>query len=111
MGEVAMKALNNVHPVTHAIGNTMRRVVIMLVCMVVFRAPMTPMGAVGSACAIGGSYLYAMTKHAEKQALKTALEKKEEEVKKDDEAFETVVNALPFSTAEHLANSKIAKME
>ena len=24
--EVAMKALNNVHPVTHAIGNTMRRV-------------------------------------------------------------------------------------
>ena len=44
--EVAMKALNNVHPVTHAIGNTMRRVVIMLVCMVAFRTPMTPMGAV-----------------------------------------------------------------
>ena len=35
--EVAMKALKNVHPVTHAIGNTMRRVVIMLICIAVFR--------------------------------------------------------------------------
>merc|ERR1719440_2147032 len=66
--EVAMKALNNVHPVTHAIGNTMRRVVIMLVCMVAFRTPMSPMGAVGSAFAITGSYIYALTKHQEKLA-------------------------------------------
>jgi len=66
--EVAMKALNNVHPVTHAIGNTMRRVVIMLVCMVAFRTPMTPLGACGSALAIGGSYLYATVKQQEKAA-------------------------------------------
>ena len=62
-----MKALANVHPVTHAIGNTLRRVIIMLVCMLVFRTPMTLLGAVGSACAIGGSYLYAMTTQREKQ--------------------------------------------
>ena len=66
--EVAMKALANVNPVTHAIGNTLRRVIIMLVCMVAFNTKMTPLGALGSALAIGGSYLYAMTKHAEKQA-------------------------------------------
>ena len=36
--EVAMKALDNVSPVTHAIGNTLRRVVIMVVCMLVFRS-------------------------------------------------------------------------
>ena len=107
--EVAMKALNNVHPVTHAIGNTMRRVVIMLVCMVAFRTPMTPMGAVGSACAIGGSYLYAMTKHAEKQALDK--KKQDDLAEKDEEVYEDVVKALPFSTQEYLANSKIAKME
>ena len=65
---VTRRALNNVHPVTHAIGNTMRRVVIMLVCMVAFRTPMTPLGALGSAFAIGGSYLYAITKHREKAA-------------------------------------------
>merc|ERR1719197_95310 len=55
--EVAMKALNNVHPVTHAIGNTMRRVVIMLVCIGVFGTPMTPLAAMGSV--LTGLYFYA----------------------------------------------------
>ena len=72
--EVAMKALNNVHPVTHAIGNTMRRVVIMVVCMLAFRTPMTPLGAAGSALAIGGSYMYAMTKQREKVLEQKAAE-------------------------------------
>ena len=61
-----MKALANVTPVTHAIGNTMRRVVIMLICMAVFRTPVTPLGGIGAALAIGGSYVYAMTKLDEK---------------------------------------------
>lgn len=65
--EVAMKALKNVHPVTHAIGNTMRRVVIMLICIAVFHTPMSAAGAVGSAIAIGGSYFYAMVKTEEKE--------------------------------------------
>lgn len=70
--EVAMQALNNVSPVTHAIGNTLRRVVIMVVCAVVFSTPMTPLGMAGSGLAIGGSYLYTMAKHAEKAAEKAA---------------------------------------
>jgi len=65
--EVAMKALKNVHPVTHAIGNTMRRVVIMLICIAVFHTPMSAAGAVGSAIAICGSYFYAMVKTEEKE--------------------------------------------
>merc|ERR1712113_483601 len=73
--EVAMKALKNVHPVTHAIGNTLRRVVILLVCMAVFRTPMTTLGAIGSALAIGGSYIYAMVKTAEKREAKKAMER------------------------------------
>ena len=51
-----MKALKNVHPVTHAVGNTMRRVVIMLICILVFQTPVSLTGAVGSTIAIGGSY-------------------------------------------------------
>lgn len=70
--EVAMQALASVHPVTHAIGNTLRRVVIMLVCMVVFRTPMTALGAVGSAFGIGGAFMYAITRHREKMAEKMA---------------------------------------
>ena len=77
--EVAMKALNNVHPVTHAIGNTMRRVVIMLVCMVAFRTPMSLMGSVGSALAIGGAYFYAMTKQHEQELEKKAKRLAEQE--------------------------------
>ena len=37
-------------------------------------AGVTPLGAVGSACAIGGSYLYAITKHHEKMAARAAEE-------------------------------------
>lgn len=87
--EVAMQALANVHPVTHAIGNTMRRVVIMVVSMVVFRTPMTPLGAAGSALAITGAFSYAMIRHAEKVAEKTKAEMPLEELleKEDTEGW------------------------
>ena len=44
----------------------MRRVVIMVVCIAVFGTPVSVLGGVGSAVAIGGSYLYAAAKTAEK---------------------------------------------
>lgn len=103
--EVAMKALNNVHPVTHAIGNTMRRVVIMLVCMVAFRTPMTPLGAVGSALAVGGSYIYAMVKTKEAQRERQITKEKndldevvceEEEAEEELELQERLIRALPL---------------
>ena len=104
--EVAMEALNNVHPVTHAIGNTMRRVVIMLVCMVAFRTPMTPLGAVGSALAVGGSYIYAMVKTKEAQRERQMTKEKnddqdevvceEEEAEEELELQERLIRALPL---------------
>ena len=77
--QVAMKALKNVHPVTHAIGNTMRRVVISLICIVVFATPISLAGAVGSAVAISGSYFYAMVKQGEKAAAEKAAAEAEAE--------------------------------
>ena len=44
--EVAMMALNNIHPVTHAVANTIKRVVI-LACVVFFQTPMTPLCTAG----------------------------------------------------------------
>ena len=70
--EVAMLALNNVHPVTHAVANTLKRVVILLACVLFFRTPMTPLCATGSAIAIGGSYLYSLAKGKDKAKPKTA---------------------------------------
>jgi len=64
--EVQFQALDSVSPVSHAVGNTMRRVVIMLVCIAVFRTPVSLLGGVGSAIAIAGSYAYAAAKTAEK---------------------------------------------
>jgi solute carrier family 35 protein E1 len=64
--EIAMLALNNVHPVTHAVANTIKRVVILLACVLFFRTPMTPLCTAGSAIAIGGSYLYSLAKGKDK---------------------------------------------
>jgi len=59
---VAFLALDNVHPVTHAVGNTLKRVVIIGVSMVVFKTRMTLLGTVGSAMAVGGTLLYSLVK-------------------------------------------------
>ena len=61
-----MLALNKVHPVTHAVANTLKRVVILLACVLFFRTPMTPLCIAGSAIAIIGSYFYSMAKGADK---------------------------------------------
>lgn len=60
--EVAFLALDNVAPVTHAIGNTIKRVVIILTSVLVFGTKMTSQGILGSAVAIGGVLLYSLAK-------------------------------------------------
>jgi solute carrier family 35 protein E1 len=64
--EVAMLALNNVNPVTHAVANTIKRVVILLACVIFFKTPMTPLCTAGSSIAIFGGYLYSLAKGREK---------------------------------------------
>lgn len=61
--EVAFLALDNVAPVTHAIGNTIKRVVIIVASVLVFRTPMSMQGVVGSAIAILGVLLYSLAKN------------------------------------------------
>lgn len=60
--EVAFHTLDRVNQVTHAVGNTLKRVVIIVATVVVFRNPVTLMGAVGSAIAIVGTLLYSLSK-------------------------------------------------
>ena len=47
---------------THAVGNTVKRVVIILASIVVFRNPITGLGALGSAVAIAGATAYSVVK-------------------------------------------------
>lgn len=61
--EVAFLTLDNVAPVTHALGNTIKRVVIILTSVLVFGTKMTPNGIAGSAIAIFGVLLYSIAKN------------------------------------------------
>jgi len=62
--EVAFLALDSVNPVTHAVGNTIKRVVVILASVIFFGTKMTPLGTFGTALAIGGVLLYSLAKNA-----------------------------------------------
>jgi solute carrier family 35 protein E1 len=61
--EVAFMALDSVHPITHAVGNTVKRVVIIIASVLVFKNPIDWRGWLGSAIAIGGVLLYSLVKN------------------------------------------------
>lgn len=61
--EVAFLALDNVAPVTHALGNTIKRVVIIIASVIAFGNVMTMQGAIGSGIAIFGVLLYSLAKN------------------------------------------------
>ena len=60
--EVAFLCLDNVSPVSHALGNTVKRIFIIISSMLVFGNRMTLRGAVGSAVAIAGVFWYSVEK-------------------------------------------------
>jgi solute carrier family 35 protein E1 len=66
--EVAFLALAEVAPVTHAVTNTVKRVVIILASVLVFRNPVTKLGMLGSGIAILGATAYSITKSKYKKA-------------------------------------------
>ena len=70
--EVAFKALNAVHPVTHAVANTVKRVVIIVTSIIVFQNPVTKANAIGSAIALFGVFLYSLTKNYFPEKKRTA---------------------------------------
>merc|ERR1719271_1177667 len=60
--EVAFFTLNQVAPVTHSIANTFKRVAIILATVIVFGNKLTTLGAIGSAIAVAGTFLYSLAK-------------------------------------------------
>jgi len=72
--EVMYLALSNVHPVTLAVGNTMKRVFIVVASVLVFRNPISVQAAIGSVVGIGGVLLYSLTKQHYEELEKKRLE-------------------------------------
>ncbi|XP_061997321.1 LOW QUALITY PROTEIN: xylulose 5-phosphate/phosphate translocator, chloroplastic [Rosa rugosa] len=66
------QALDEISPLTFSVGNTMKRVVVIVSTVLVFRNPVRPLNALGSAVAIFGTFLYSQA---------TAKKKKEAEKK------------------------------
>ncbi|KAG9137875.1 hypothetical protein Leryth_027714 [Lithospermum erythrorhizon] len=69
------QALDDISPLTFSIGNTMKRVVVIVATVIVFRNPVRPLNALGSAIAIFGTFLYSQA--TSKKAKKLEGEKKD----------------------------------
>ncbi|KAI6706315.1 hypothetical protein NL676_009277 [Syzygium grande] len=60
------QALDDISPLTFSVGNTMKRVVVIVSTVLVFRNPVRPLNALGSAIAIFGTFLYSQATSAKK---------------------------------------------
>jgi solute carrier family 35 protein E1 len=65
--EVAFLALGKVNAVTHAVGNTIKRVVIIVASVIVFKTPMSTESIVGIIVAIAGTLLYSLAMNGSKK--------------------------------------------
>jgi len=68
--EVAFLALGKVNPVTHAVGNTVKRVVIIVASVIAFKTPMSTGSIIGSSIAIAGTLLYSLAMNSVKKEKK-----------------------------------------
>ena len=59
--ELSFRVLNKVSPVTHALANTFKRIVIILSSVLIFHNPLTFNGKVGSSMAILGVFIYSLS--------------------------------------------------
>ncbi|XP_061366921.1 xylulose 5-phosphate/phosphate translocator, chloroplastic [Gastrolobium bilobum] len=60
------QALDEISPLTFSVGNTMKRVVVIVSSVLVFRNPVRPLNGLGSAIAILGTFLYSQATSAKK---------------------------------------------
>lgn len=60
--EVSFYTLDSVHPITHAVGNTIKRVILILFSVIRFGTAMTAQSAFGSTVAILGVFGYSVAK-------------------------------------------------
>lgn len=60
--EVMYLALDNIHPISLAVANTFKRVVIIIASLIVYKTKLTPMGSFGSLIGVTGVLLYSLAK-------------------------------------------------
>ncbi|XP_061366825.1 phosphoenolpyruvate/phosphate translocator 1, chloroplastic-like [Gastrolobium bilobum] len=56
--QVSYMILQRVSPVTHSVGNSVKRVVVVVSSVIFFQTPVSPINALGTAIALAGVFLY-----------------------------------------------------
>ena len=72
--QISYMILSRVSPVTHSVGNCMKRVTVIVVTLLYFKNPVSPLNMAGTALALSGVFLYSRAKRAESEAKKRAKE-------------------------------------
>lgn len=56
--QVSYMSLDQISPLTFSIGNTMKRISVIVSSIIIFRTPIQPVNALGAAIAVFGTFLY-----------------------------------------------------
>ena len=65
--QISYMILSRVSPVTHAVGNCMKRVTVIVVTLLYFKNPVSPLNMAGTALALSGVFLYSQESQGEKK--------------------------------------------
>ncbi|XP_057540391.1 glucose-6-phosphate/phosphate translocator 1, chloroplastic-like isoform X2 [Amaranthus tricolor] len=60
--QVSYMSLDEISPLTFSIGNTMKRISVIVSSIIIFRTPVQPINALGAAIAVLGTFLYSQAK-------------------------------------------------
>ncbi|KAJ7960729.1 Glucose-6-phosphate/phosphate-translocator [Quillaja saponaria] len=60
--QVSYMSLDEISPLTFSVGNTMKRISVIVSSIIIFRTPVQPVNALGAAIAIFGTFLYSQAK-------------------------------------------------
>ncbi|XP_073150738.1 glucose-6-phosphate/phosphate translocator 1, chloroplastic-like [Henckelia pumila] len=60
--QVSYMSLDEISPLTFSIGNTMKRISVIVASIIIFQTPIQPVNALGAAIAIFGTFLYSQAK-------------------------------------------------
>ncbi|XP_073006464.1 glucose-6-phosphate/phosphate translocator 2, chloroplastic-like [Typha latifolia] len=60
--QVSYMSLDEISPLTFSIGNTMKRITVIVASIIIFHTPVQPINALGAAIAIFGTFLYSQAK-------------------------------------------------
>jgi solute carrier family 35 protein E1 len=61
--QVSYMSLDEISPLTFSVGNTMKRISVIVASIIIFHTPVHPINALGAAIAILGTFIYSQVIH------------------------------------------------